>query len=86
MWEITLSKYAQKRLSRLPRHIQKRIVQKLEEYLEIQDPYYNATQLKGFKPALHRYRVGDYRIVVQIRKEQKQIAVVDVGHRRDIYE
>jgi mRNA interferase RelE/StbE len=35
---------------------------------------------------LFRYRVGDYRIIAEIRRAELIIYVVDVGHRRDIYD
>ncbi len=38
--------------------------------------------LKG----LRRLRVGDYRLIFQIKPEQKIVLVVKIGHRREIYE
>jgi mRNA interferase RelE/StbE len=35
--------------------------------------------------ALYRIRVGDYRIIYQIRDSELLILVVAIGHRRDIY-
>ncbi len=32
-----------------------------------------------------RYRVGDYRVIVDIRDEVLRVLVVRIGHRRDIY-
>ena len=34
---------------------------------------------------LHRIRVGDYRIVYQIRDSELLILVVAIGHRREVY-
>ncbi|MBL9153542.1 MAG: type II toxin-antitoxin system RelE/ParE family toxin [Verrucomicrobiales bacterium] len=34
---------------------------------------------------LWRYRVGDYRIICQIKDGEMIVLVVAVGHRRDIY-
>ncbi|TNH92894.1 type II toxin-antitoxin system RelE family toxin [Aeromonas hydrophila] len=33
-----------------------------------------------------RYRVGDYRVICEIRDNEMVIVAVMVGHRRDIYE
>ena len=33
-----------------------------------------------------RYRVGDYRILALIEDEEIIITVIDVGHRKDLYE
>lgn len=35
--------------------------------------------------SLWRLRVGDYRIVYQVRDDQLLVLVVKVGHRREIY-
>jgi mRNA interferase RelE/StbE len=35
--------------------------------------------------ALYRIRVGDYRIIYQIRDSELLIVVVAIGHRREIY-
>ncbi|MBP2622888.1 type II toxin-antitoxin system RelE family toxin [Streptococcus oricebi] len=32
-----------------------------------------------------RYRVGDYRVIVNIQDEELIILALEVGHRRDIY-
>lgn len=34
---------------------------------------------------LYRIRVGDYRVVYQVRDERLLILVILIGHRRDIY-
>jgi len=35
--------------------------------------------------ALYRIRIGDYRIVYQIRDAELLVVVVAIGHRREIY-
>jgi mRNA interferase RelE/StbE len=37
------------------------------------------------KASLYRIRVGDYRIVYQIRDAELLVVVADIGHRREIY-
>ena len=34
---------------------------------------------------LYRIRVGDYRVVYQIRDEMLLVLVVKIGHRREVY-
>lgn len=43
-----------------------------------------ALQGKKYKD-VWRYRVGDYRILAEIKDETVTILVVEVGHRREIY-
>jgi len=33
-----------------------------------------------------RYRVGDYRVIVDIRDELVVLAVIRIGHRGDVYD
>jgi len=35
--------------------------------------------------ALYRLRVGDYRVIYQVRDRVLVVLVVEVGHRRDVY-
>lgn len=42
--------------------------------------------LKADLSGLWRYRVGDYRILCQIKDRELLVLVVAVGHRRDVYE
>lgn len=49
------------------------------------DPYRGYAlrkELKGF----YKLRVGDYRIVYDIRRRQVTVVVIGIGHRRDVYE
>ncbi len=38
------------------------------------------------KAGLWRYRVGDYRIICQIKDEEITILVLTVAHRKEIYD
>ncbi|WP_418834164.1 type II toxin-antitoxin system RelE family toxin, partial [Ruminococcus sp.] len=33
-----------------------------------------------------RYRIGDYRLIADIQDDKVLILVLEIGHRRDIYE
>lgn len=41
--------------------------------------------LKGDPRGLRRLRVGDYRVVYEVRDEELVVLVVRVAHRRDAY-
>ena len=34
---------------------------------------------------LYRFRVGDYRVIYQIRDKVLLVLVVKIGHRKDVY-
>ncbi|MGH9343249.1 MAG: type II toxin-antitoxin system RelE family toxin [Terriglobia bacterium] len=41
--------------------------------------------LHGDKQGLWRYRVGDYRIICDVRNSDQQVVVLAIGHRKDVY-
>lgn len=45
----------------------------------------NIKTLTGPYRGLLRYRVGDWRVIYQIR-EPRQVIVMDIAHRREIYD
>ena len=45
----------------------------------------NIKQLKGDLAGYYRYRVGDYRVVYEIDREQKRVVVTVIAHRREVY-
>jgi mRNA interferase RelE/StbE len=44
-----------------------------------------AVPLKGLGRGLWRVRVGDWRIIYQIRDAELVVLVIDVAHRREVY-
>ncbi|MHB8586103.1 MAG: type II toxin-antitoxin system RelE family toxin [Thermoplasmatota archaeon] len=73
---------AVKALAGLPTTLQVRILKRIEASRA--DPLRVARRLKGTKA--WRIRVGDYRIVVDIDLRTRQIDVLMIGHRKNIYE
>ncbi|KJS54630.1 plasmid stabilization protein [Streptomyces rubellomurinus subsp. indigoferus] len=51
------------------------------------DPFADGPDVKKLagNDALYRLRVGDFRVVYQVRGEVLVILVVHVGHRREVY-
>ncbi|MFR7239531.1 type II toxin-antitoxin system RelE family toxin, partial [Streptococcus pneumoniae] len=41
--------------------------------------------LVGNRVGQWRYRIGNYRVIVQIVDDELVVATLEVGHRRDIY-
>ena len=52
----------------------------------LQDPRQLGKPLRGSElGAFWRYRVGDYRILCELRDGELLVLVIEVGHRRSIY-
>ena len=42
--------------------------------------------LMGELKGLWRLRIGDYRVIYQIRKASLEVLILKIGHRREVYE
>jgi mRNA interferase RelE/StbE len=82
VYEIIFSQKAKKQLFKLEKVIQERIISALER-IRIRPEAY-ITKLVG-DPG-YKLRVGDYRVIMDIDKDNLLILVIKVGHRRNIYE
>ena len=49
------------------------------------DPRAHGKALTGNLSGLWRYRVGNYRLIAEIRDDRLVILMIDVGHRSEIY-
>ena len=87
MWDIDYLPRVRKDLEKLDRHIQDQLTRFMEERGAVrQDPRSLGEALRG--PVLGsfwKYRVGDYRMVVDIRDTVRVIMVLDVGNRKEVY-
>ena len=87
VWQIEVSDAARKQLSKMGRVEAKRITAFLRQRIaSLDDPRQLGEALQGTRFAgMWRYRVGDYRIVVEIRDEVVTVIVIGVGHRGEVY-
>ena len=81
MYSIEFSITSQKQIYKLSKDIQKRIILALER-IRI-TPYPHVKKLVG--NPYFRFRVGDYRVILDIKESRLIIFVIEVGHRSDIY-
>lgn len=85
-WVYRFDERALKELRKLGRQTQCDIIAYLDERVAGDgDPRRFGKGLKADLAGLRSYRVGDYRILCQIRDHELLVLVVAVGHRRDVY-
>ena len=83
-YQIKLAKAAEKNLDKLDKSIRERIIDFL--YIKVAaNPLLNREPLQGNKKGLWRYRVGDYRIICEMKNKELVVLVIDIGHRKEIY-
>ena len=82
MYEILFSDTARKKLKKLEKKKQSRIIKALER-IRIR-PERFVKRLVGCP--YYRLRVGDYRVILDIKKDKLIILVLTMGHREKIYD
>lgn len=86
-WTIKISSKAEKYYKRLSGNLKKRINKNLTALSKLENPieHDEVKPLTGELRGFYRLRVGDYRIVFGIIKEEHIIAVVNMAPRGDVY-
>ena len=85
-YKLLFLKEAAEEFKKLDKAVQRIIKEKLE--ILAQNPELiknNIKPLKGKYKGLYRLRVGNYRVVYRLNKEEITILVIRIGHRKDIY-
>jgi mRNA interferase RelE/StbE len=87
IWSIEFLKEAEKDLRNLDRSVQLRIVKFLRERVAfLENPRTVGGALSGSTLGdFWKYRVGDYRIIVDIQDRRLCVQVIALGNRREIY-
>ena len=86
MWQIKVLKRAEKALEKLDNSNKLKIVQYLDVIKKLKEPHSKGKALTGKLVGLWRYRVGNYRIICEIDGKTITILVLDIGHRKEIYD
>jgi mRNA interferase RelE/StbE len=81
MYEIEFDKKATKQFKKLPQNAQSRIIKTLER-IKIR-PHFFVKSLSGLP--YFRLRVGDYRLILDIKNKKLIIIVLELGNRKNIY-
>ena len=82
---IEYTETARKQLKKLDKTIQKRILDYMDEVALLENPRSRGKALVENMRGLWRYRVGDYRVICEIQDSKIIIAVLKIGHRKNIY-
>lgn len=85
-YQVEYSKRAVKDLKRLDRYTRQMIYSWIDKNLVgCEDPKAHGKGLTTNRSGQWRYRIGDYRLICQIKDAELVILALSVGHRRDVY-
>lgn len=86
MWRLFYSQRADKQLSKLDPGVRRVIVAWLNKNIDgCDNPRSQGTGLTAGLTGKWRYRVGNYRVLCEIRDSELVVLAIEVGHRRKIY-
>ncbi len=85
-WRVEISRTAEKQIKKLDKQIRAEIARYLRERVEgAAIPRDFGKPLRGERKGLWGYRVGDFRIICDIRDAAKTVVVLALGHRKHVY-
>lgn len=84
--EVEYTATVLRQLRKLDRQVARRIVDYLDEVAGLDDPQSRGKGLVGDRVGVWRHRVGDHRVLCEIRDAELVIVALTVGHRREAYD
>lgn len=84
-WRLRTSSRFDKAARGLDRAVLLRIRVYLDEVCRLDDPRQRGKGLSGDLSGYWRYRIGDWRVVAEIRDDELVIIAIGLGHRPEIY-
>ncbi|TAL42626.1 MAG: type II toxin-antitoxin system RelE/ParE family toxin [Methylovulum sp.] len=84
-WTIKFEEKAAKFLKSLNKPQKQQIEAFINELHDTSNPRIKGKALQGRLSSYWCYRVGDYRLICQIKDGELVILVIEIGHRKNIY-
>ncbi len=82
-YQVEFAPSARRELRALTPHVQERLRLRIDALAEDPRPH-RAARFVGLEDG-YRLRVGDYRVIYQVRDRVLVVLVVRIGHRREVY-
>ncbi len=85
-WTINYTDSALKYLRKLDRQTAKRILDFMDTRIAtLPDPRSNGKALSGPLGDFWRFRLGDYRVICDIKDSTLSVMVIKIGNRKEVY-
>lgn len=84
MYRIRILEPATRELAQLDKPVARRIVERIH-WLAANVDDIRVEALTGNLAGFYKLRVGDYRVIYEIFRDEQIIVIHAIGHRRDIY-
>ncbi|MFW5782099.1 MAG: type II toxin-antitoxin system RelE family toxin [Candidatus Muiribacteriaceae bacterium] len=84
VYKLIFSADAINDLKKIDKKHSSKIIKKCKTFL-VKDPFHYGKPLKGVFRGLYRYRVDNFRVIYTIKRSEIIVAVLKVGHRKQVY-
>jgi mRNA interferase RelE/StbE len=87
-YTVLIDKRIEKDLNGVPDHIEVKFIELLDEFEKNpikSRPKFDVKILKGFPGNLYRLRIGDYRVLYSVDKEDLVVKITTIVHRKKSY-
>lgn len=85
-YKVVFTDDAKKELKKLDKHTATLIISWIRKNLEgCENPRQHGKALSANRTGQWRYRIGNYRLIAEIEDDKIIILILNVGHKRDIY-
>lgn len=86
-YRVNYTQKAIKNLKKLDKHTRNLIYAWIDKNLvDCENPRIHGKALVENRAGEWRYRIGDYRVIAEIQESEIIILILEVGHRKNIYE
>jgi len=85
-YEVEYSLTALRQLRKLDPPTALRVLDYLDDVSLLSNPRSRGKGLVGDRAGIWRYRVGDFRVLCDLRDSEMVILALEVGHRGDVYD
>jgi len=84
-WKIEFTKKAKKEFIKLDKTTQKQISKFISKIEYSYDPKNFGEALTGDLHMFWKYRVGNYRLICNMKDDVFMVQIIRIGHRREVY-
>ncbi|MCZ7670420.1 MAG: type II toxin-antitoxin system RelE/ParE family toxin [Chloroflexi bacterium] len=85
MYDIQLTQAAQKFYAKADTPLTKQLNRCFAQLSQNPHIHPNIKRLSGKFSGFYRYRVGDYRVVYEIKEDNAIVIILIIAHRREVY-
>ena len=85
LWRVTWTKSAKNYYNRMEKEYQEGFQEAIKELETNPLSVKNVKRLHGQLEGLHRYRVGKFRMIFRVEEEVREIRVLAIASRGDVY-